>query len=172
MRAIQFEGPVWLNTDYKFEVVHSVKLFAEYIKDGRLKFTHKITQSITYQDPCNVSRNGGLANEARYIIRHIAEDFREMEPHGNHNYCCSGGGGAIPMGSPFKKRRMEAGKVKADQIKATGAKIVICPCHNCYDQINDLNKEYDLGIKVMSFKEIFDEVMYIPEGLKAKKEEK
>jgi Fe-S oxidoreductase len=94
-----------------------------------------------------------------------------MTPHGNEGYCCSGGGGAIPMGSPFKKRRMEAGKVKADQIKATGAKIVICPCHNCYDQVRDLGKEYDLGIKVMSFKEIFEEIMYIPEELKAKEEE-
>ena len=75
------------------------------------------------------------------------------------------------MGPPFKRRRMEAGKVKADQIKATGAKIVICPCHNCYDQVNDLNKEYNLGIKVKSFKEIFEEIMHIPEELKAQEEE-
>jgi len=160
-----------LNEDYKFEVVHSVKLFADYIREGKLKFTRKMTEPITYQDPCNVSRSGGLADEARFIISHIAEDFRDMNPHGNENYCCSGGGGAIPMGPPFKRRRMEAGKVKADQIKATGAKIVICPCHNCYDQVRDLGKEYDLGIKVMSFKEIFEEIMYIPEELKAREEE-
>ena len=49
---------------------------------------------------------------------------------------------------------------------------MICPCHNCYDQVRDLGKEYDLGIKFMSFKEIFEEIMYIPEELKAKEEEK
>lgn len=75
------------------------------------------------------------------------------------------------MGPPFRRRRMEAGKVKADQIKATGAKIVICPCHNCYDQVNDLGKEYNLGIKVLSFKEIFEQTIHIPEELKAKEEE-
>jgi Fe-S oxidoreductase len=160
-----------LGREHNFEVVHSVKLFAEYIREGRLTFDRKITEPITYQDPCNVSRNAGLAADARFIISHIAEDFREMNPHGNYNYCCSGGGGAIPMGPPFKRRRMEAGKAKADQVKATGAKIVICPCHNCYDQVRDLGKEYDLGIKVMSFKEIFEEIMHIPEELKAKEEE-
>ncbi len=160
-----------MGREHNFEVVHSVKLFAEYIKDGRLTFDRKITEPITYQDPCNVSRNAGLAADARYIISHIATDFREMNPNANYNYCCSGGGGAIPMGPPFKRRRMEAGKPKADQIKATGAKIVICPCHNCYDQVRDLGKEYDLGIKVLSFKEIFEEIMHIPDELKAKEEE-
>jgi hypothetical protein len=61
--------------------------------------------------------------------------------------------------------------LKADQIRASGAKIVICPCHNCYDQVRDLGKEYDLGIKLMSFKEIFEEILYIPEELKTKEED-
>jgi hypothetical protein len=39
--------------------------------------------------------------------------------------------------------------VKAKQIKDTGAKMVIAPCHNCRDQImKSLNKEYDLDIEV------------------------
>jgi Fe-S oxidoreductase len=34
--------------------------------------------------------------------------------------------------------------VKAKQIKDTGAKLVITPCHNCRDQImKSLRKEYD-----------------------------
>jgi Fe-S oxidoreductase len=60
---------------------------------------------------------------------------------------------------------------KAEQIRATGASICITPCHNCYDQIRDLNKEYELGIKVLSFKEMFEEALIIPEELKAKDEE-
>ncbi len=72
------------------------------------------------------------------------------------------------MGPPFKKRRMASGKVKAEQIKATGAKIVIAPCHNCFDQIRDLSNEYDLDIKVKSFKELISEMMVIPETMKPK----
>ena len=70
------------------------------------------------------------------------------------------------MGPEFKSRRMASGRVKAEQIKATGAKIVITPCHNCFDQITDLNEEYDLGVKVASVKEILCELMIIPDHLK------
>ncbi len=67
------------------------------------------------------------------------------------------------MGAEFKKRRIESGRIKAEQIKATGAKIVISPCHNCYDQIKDLNTEYNLGVKVIQFKEVISEAMIVPE---------
>jgi hypothetical protein len=70
-----------------------------------------------------------------------------------------------------RKEGWPSGKVKADQIKATGAKIVIAPCHNCFDQIRDLNSEYNLDIKVKSFKELISEMMIIPEHMKPKKEE-
>ena len=70
------------------------------------------------------------------------------------------------MGAEFKKRRMESGRIKAEQIRATGAKTIIAPCHNCFDQIKDLNKEYNLGIKVVSFKEVITEAMIVPEKFK------
>jgi Fe-S oxidoreductase len=75
------------------------------------------------------------------------------------------------MAGAFKDRRLKSGKVKAEQIKATGATICITPCHNCYDQLRDLNQEYELGIKVLSFKEMFEEALIIPEELKAQDED-
>ena len=71
------------------------------------------------------------------------------------------------MGAEFRKQRMAGGKVKAEQIKKTGAKVVLTPCHNCYDQIRDLCQEYKLGCKVMQFKEVIDECLIIPDELKA-----
>ena len=50
-----------------------------------------------------------------------------------NNLCCGAGGGAWAM--PYDEERLAYGKMKADQIKATGAEIVIAPCHNCRDQI-------------------------------------
>ena len=145
-------------------------MFAKYLQEGRIKIDpeKRIKVPVTYQDPCNLSRNGDLAAYGRYIVSQLADDFREMEPNREHNHCCGGGGGFIPMGPPFKRRRMESGKVKAEQIRATGAKIAIVPCHNCFDQIRDLNKEYDLGIEVKSFKELITESMIIPEEFQPK----
>lgn len=175
-RSAVFEGPYFAGCaggKPPVEVVHSVRLFYEYLRDGRIRIDPDkiLTEPVTYQDPCNVSRNGGLWEEGRWIIGYIAKDFRDMSPNRDHNHCCGGGGGYIPMGPEFKKRRMISGRIKAEQIRATGAKIVITPCHNCFDQVQDLNKEYELGVKVLSFKEILTEIMIIPEQFQPVEEE-
>lgn len=175
-RSAVFEGPYFAGCaggKPPVEVIHSVRLFYEYLRDGRITIDpdKMLTEPVTYQDPCNVSRNGGLWEEGRQIIGYIAKDFRDMSPNRDHNHCCGGGGGYIPMGPEFKKRRMISGRIKAEQIKATGAKIVITPCHNCFDQVRDLNKEYELGVKVLSFKEILTEIMTIPEKFQPLEEE-
>ena len=72
----------------------------------------------------------------------------------------------MPMGPDYKPFRMASGKLKAAQIRETGAQIVITPCHNCFDQINDLSEAYELGVKALSFKEIIVESMIIPDHLK------
>lgn len=167
-RSAKFEGPYfagYMDGKPPVNVIHSVRLFYEYLRDGRIKIDpdKMLEEPVTYQDPCNVSRNGGLWEEGRALAGYLCKDFRDMSPNKDYNHCCGGGGGYIPMGPEFKKRRMISGKVKAEQIRATGAKIVIVPCHNCFDQINDLNKEYNLGVKVMSFKEILCETMIVPE---------
>lgn len=148
-----------------------MELFHDYIRDGRIKLTGKMKEPTTVQDPCNVIRSGGLAEKNRRLAEMLSEDFRPMKYQGNANFCCSGGGGAMPMGGETRKHRLKAGKVKADQIRETGAKVVFVPCHNCIDQIRDLNKEYDLGIKAIHFKEAIVKLMEIPEAMRPKEEE-
>lgn len=167
-RSGAFEGPYWLGLPGgkpPVPIKHAVQLFWEYIvRDGRIQIdpAKRLKEPVTIQDPCNQSRNGGLQTMLRELARALCEDFRDMNPNREYNHCCGGGGGFIPMGSDYKKRRMEAGRIKAEQIKATGAKVVIASCHNCFDQINDLNKEYELGVKVVSFKDLIVESMVIP----------
>jgi Fe-S oxidoreductase len=54
----------------------------------------------------------------------------------------------------FTERRIKAGEIKADQIKATGAEVVVTPCHNCIDQLMELNKHYKMGIEIKTLSEI------------------
>lgn len=174
-RSLAFEGPYlagYADGKPPVEIVHSVQLIYEYLRDGRIRIDpeKKLKEPVTYQDPCNVSRNGGLWEEARKIIEYIAEDFRDMTPNREHNHCCGGGGGLMPMGSDYKPQRMASGRIKAEQIRATGAKIVIAPCHNCFDQVKDLNEEYGLDVKVVSFKEIICKLMIIPDKFKPAQE--
>ena len=148
-----------------------MELFHDYIRDGRIKLKEKVKEPTTVQDPCNVVRSGGLAEKNQRLAEMLSEDFRPLSYLGNYNYCCGGGGGAMPMGGEMRKDRLKAGKIKADQIRETGAKTVFVPCHNCIDQIRDLSKEYDLGIKAVHFKEVITELMEIPEEMIPKEED-
>jgi Fe-S oxidoreductase len=47
-----------------------------------------------------------------------------------------------------KDFRMKSSRVKADQVKASGAAILCTACENCHSQLSDLNEHYGLGMKV------------------------
>ncbi len=153
-RSIRWEGPNWIGRRYPFNVITAVELIAKYIRDGRIKLDpSKNKEVVTLHDPCNLVRSGGVIEEQRYILKNACSNFVEMYPNRENNYCCGGGGGQLSMGE-FRDRRIEAGKIKADQIKKTGATIVATPCHNCIDQLIELNKEYNLGVKIKTISEI------------------
>ena len=61
---------------------------------------------------------------------------------------------------------MEASKVKAEQLKATGAHVVVTPCHNCHSGIEDIIDHYKLGMKVRFLSEVLVGAMEIPEELR------
>ncbi|MCK4431767.1 MAG: hypothetical protein KAW19_10765, partial [Candidatus Aminicenantes bacterium] len=52
-------------------------------------------------------------------------------------------------------------KIKADQIRSTGAKVVATPCHNCIDQLMELNKHYKLGVEIKTVCEIAADALVI-----------
>ena len=128
-------------------------LLKEYIETGRIKIDKsKHPQLVTLHDPCNYGRKSqkafghGYFEEPRWIVQQCCENFVEMEPNRMNNFCCGGGGGAWAM--PFVEERIYYGRLKAKQIRDTGAKLVIAPCHNCRDQImKSLTKEYELDIE-------------------------
>lgn len=102
----------------------------------------------TVQDPCNQVRKSfgdAYAEDLRFVVKQVVgeENFVDMTPNRSNNYCCGGGGGALQAG--YHEARRTFGKIKFDQIKATGAKYVIAPCHNCHSQIHDLAEHYEGG---------------------------
>ena len=153
-RAFRWEAPNYLQKSFPFDVLTSVELLAEYISQGKLKLDKKLnTELITLHDPCNLVREGGIVDEQRYIIRHAASEFIEMTPKGIDNFCCGGGGGQLAM-SEYNERRMKIAEIKADQIRKTGASIVVTPCHNCVDQLMQIDNKFKLGVKIKTLAEI------------------
>ena len=61
-------------------------------------------------------------------------------------------------------------KVKRDQILATGCKLIVSPCHNCWDAIRDLEEVYELGIKQTFLKPLLIKMAIVPDHLKPQEE--
>jgi len=133
---------------HPFEVVAFVELIAKFHKEGKIKIQKNIAEKLTYHDPCQVARNGGVYEDPRYVIHQLASDFKEMTPNREMNWCCGGGGGLVAMGE--MEFRMKSSRVKADQVKTSGAEMICTICENCHSQLTDLNQHYELGLKVES----------------------
>lgn len=153
-RVLRHEMEKIMGVRFDFKIYTLVELIDQYIKDGRLQLDKDLFEGpVTYHDPCNIGRRGGVIEEPRNVIRALTSDFVEMQPHGVHNYCCGGGGGLASTGD-LGHIRQRMGKIKAEQIKKTGAKTVVTGCFNCKNQIRDIGNNYDLDINVKSIVEV------------------
>jgi Fe-S oxidoreductase len=131
-----------------FEVELITETSARYLKDGRLNFDKSRNVGVfTHHDPCQHGRNGGVYDAPRYILRHATDNFVEMTPNREHNWCCGGGGGVVAV-PDFDETRMSGGLMKSEQIKATGADVVTTTCDNCKLQISDLITHYKLKTRI------------------------
>jgi Fe-S oxidoreductase len=161
-RAFRWEGPNWLRREYPLPVRSILELLDEYLAAGRIQVDpQKNAERVTLHDPCNLVRWGGVSEPQRRVLRRVVSDFREMTPNRADNFCCGGGGGMLSM-SEYGERRLKSGRVKADQIRATGAKIVATPCHNCADQLLEISKHYQLGVEVQAVVELVYQALVYP----------
>jgi Fe-S oxidoreductase len=148
---------------------YPVKSFIEYtleaLEKGRIRLDPDvITERVTYHDPCNIARSGWIVEQPRRILKSFVKDFVEMEPHGRMNYCCGGGGGLVSMDETHEFRMTVAGQVKADQIRETGAGIVIAPCANCKKQLKELVDYHKIPCRVMGLHDLILDAIDIPGG--------
>ena len=172
-RATVVEGPYWAGRKDGMTPVpsiHYVEWVAEALRTGKLKIdpAKRIREPVTIQDSCNYVRNHGLKDVTREILSYIVEPgyFIDMTPNREHNYCCGGGGGFNGIGL-YRPQRNKALITKRDQILNTGAKLVIAPCHNCWDAIRDLEEEYKIGIRWSFLKPLLIDMVIKPDHMKA-----
>ena len=161
-RSTQCEGANWSAQGIDFGMESSVLTMLRYVREGRIALDpSKNASSYTFHDSCNNARSCGLYEEPRELLRLAVGDFREMYPNRAENYCCTGGGGAMSM-SEYTPLRLKSARVKADQLAATGAKVVVTSCHNCVDGLTDLIKHYKLNMKVTQLVNLVASALVLP----------
>ena len=133
-------------------------LLREIAFSGKIKFDPQRNNfPVTMHDPCNLTRLMGIIKPQRDVVHMLCPKFREMNPHGPHNYCCGGGSGfAVMSRSNITEWRCKvAGRKKIEQILNAFSdcrgpdvkKYVAAPCSNCKGQMRDLIDHYELREK-------------------------
>ncbi len=135
--------------DSELQIAPLVSYYYQWIKSGKLKVSSAWNRErkikFTVHDPCSLIRKSygdGLAEQMRYVIKACVgeENFVDLTPNRSSSFCCGGGGGYLQSGYPEARRHF--GKIKFDQIVATGAQYCLTPCHNCHSQLRDLAQHY------------------------------
>ena len=137
------------NIKHDFQVASLYQYYAKWIREGKLKVNSDWNKDLkikfTVQDPCQIVRKSWgdpIADDLRFVVKSLVgeENFIDMTPNKSNNFCCGGGGGFLQSG--FKEERLEYGRIKDQQIKATKADYCIAACHNCHAQIHELSEHY------------------------------
>ena len=154
--ALRWEGPNLIGRAYGFKVLHISEFLDQLRAEGRLKTSGMEKQRMTYHDPCQIARRGGVVDQPRNLIRLVAENFVEMADTGTANWCCGGGGGVSSIERTEPLRRI-AFNTKKRQLDALNVDAVITACANCRHMIEDGVENNRMNVKVVSLTEMLAE---------------
>ena len=94
-----------------------------------------------------------MENAGRNLAVLARQRFLDGDPAGKRVLALvgsggNGGGGLVALGDETLYFRMKSSRVKADQVKETGATILATACENCHTQLDNLNDHYKMGVEV------------------------
>ena len=143
--AARWEGPEWLQKGYPFEVKSILELMDEYVREGRIQLDP--AKNADARDPARPLQPGAPRRHLRAPAARPPAGRDDLRRDDARTARRTSAAAAAAASWPWPATRtggIQSGGMKAEQIKATGAKIVVAPCHNCIDQLMELNKEYKL----------------------------
>ena len=151
--AIRWDGPNLLGRPFGFEVKHILEVIDGLNKNGRIRLKGELPQPLSYHDPCQISRRGGVYEQPRELLHQLAPNFREMKDTGVMNWCCGGGGG-VSANERAEPLRIKAFGRKKRQIEETGVKTLVTACANCRVVMEEALEHYHMDIEMLGLTEI------------------
>jgi Fe-S oxidoreductase len=154
--AIRWEGPNLIGRPLSFKVQHILEVLDEWREQGKLKTEGFEKARLTFHDPCQSVRRGGVIEQPRNLLKMVASQFVEMEEHGKMNWCCTGGGGAGAI-EETHELRMQAFNRKKTQLDALKVDKLVTSCANCRLVLEDGLEAYEMEMPVMGLTEMIAE---------------
>lgn len=160
--AIRWEGPNLIGRPYSFKVMHILEVLEDFRLRGMLKTEGWEEDRLTFHDPCQIVRRGGVIQPQRNLLGLVAKNFVEMNDHGQMNWCCGAGGGvsANPDADELKLKAFNRKKKQLDELRVDG---LVTACANCRIQLEEGLEEYKMDIPVYGLTEMLAEHLAEPE---------
>ena len=155
--ALKHGYPKYIS-NYELEVYHILEVIAMKLKEKNIQPKAKENIKVVYHDPCQLSRYMKITDEPREILRSI-EGVTFVEPDieeiGRWSTCC--GGGNLETTHPELSERM--GKRRFEELKKTGADVIVTNCPACEMQLNHTVKKLKADVKVVDILRLLDDAL-------------
>lgn len=154
--ALRWEGPNLIGRPYNFKARHILEVLDDFRARGLLKTEGFEDERMTFHDPCQLVRRGGVVEQPRRLIDMVVKDFVEMEDAGKMNWCCGAGGGVSAI-EEAHELKLTAFNVKRRQLEGVKPDKLITACANCRIQLEEGLEENNMDIPVIGLTETLAE---------------
>nr|MBS0019678.1 (Fe-S)-binding protein [Gammaproteobacteria bacterium] len=154
--ALRWEGPNLLKRAYPFQVKHILELLDELRAAGKLRLRDSEDSRLTFHDPCQLVRQGGVVQEPRTLLKLVASDIVEMNETGVMNWCCGGGGGVSAI-ERAENLRLKAFRRKKTQLDELGVEMLVTACANCRVVLEEGVDAYNMELPMVGLTELLAE---------------
>jgi Fe-S oxidoreductase len=123
------------------------------VREGRLRLRARDPRRLTFHDPCQIVRRGGVTEAPRRVMDAVAANRVEAPGGAAGSFCCAGGGGvsAISRAEPL---RFAAFASKRRQVEATGAEALVTACGNCRNVLEEAIEHEGMTLPVLGLTEM------------------
>lgn len=133
------------------ELCHDTQWISRAIADGKIPL-REVKRVVTYHDPCDLGRKGGVYDAPREILRAIpGVELVELENNRSQSICC-GGGGNLEMTDQGLSADLAYRKIQ--EIRGSGAGTVVTACQQCIRTIKGAARRRKLGLEVLDITDV------------------
>jgi heterodisulfide reductase subunit D len=147
--------PEVLGEPLGFEVVHAAEVLRDLVAEERLELHEpRRTGIVTYHDPCDLGRKGGIFDAPREVVRAVpGYTFVEMQQSGEHALCC-GGGGDLETFDPDLVEQVSAQRIA--QAAEVGASVLVSACPQCVRTLSKAARAQKIRVRVMDLTQFLE----------------
>ena len=138
------------------EVLHATEFLADLLETGNLKL-HELRENVTYHDPCDLGRKGGVIEAPRRVLAQIPGlRLVEMAENRDSSYCC-GGGGNLESFAPEVSKAVARSRIR--QAAEVGAGTIVSACQQCERTLANAARAERIRIRVKDITEVVLEAL-------------